>query len=387
MPAFLDKLPALVDAIREMMDTIITNVVFLGQIPAPTFEEDARVELFLERLSEFQADECTTDGFLNPIGIIRGTSRDHPPIFVVAHMDSPFSREVDHHYTIKPNAIIGAGVLDNALGAGVLLSLPEILRKLDLRFESDIVLAGVVQSLGKGNLRGMRHLLKTWPTPIRGALCLESGELGRLNYYSDGMIRGEIICQVDPVQDRSHHFIPNAILVINETINQIMELRLPLKPRSKIILGTIRGGLKHGLVAHDAVLGFEIRSDADVMVKQLYGNIKDIVAGLRHEYEVGLVLEIVSNLRAARLKYTHPLVKSTLAVMGKLGLEPFSEPSESELSIFLVRNIPAVTLGLTHGEGYQQHDAVMQIDPLFKGIAQIIGVITAIDRGVCDLDS
>jgi tripeptide aminopeptidase len=74
-------------------------------------------------------------------------------------------------------------------------------RRLDLRFESDVVLAGVIQSIGKGNLRGIRHLLKTWPTPIRGAVCMESGELGRLNYYADGMIRGEIICQVDPTQE------------------------------------------------------------------------------------------------------------------------------------------------------------------------------------------
>jgi tripeptide aminopeptidase len=380
----LKKLPVFVEAIRAMMDTIITNIVLIGQIPAPTFHEKERADLFLERLAEFQVDECTTDGFHNPIGVIRGTNRSRPPIFLVAHMDTAFGPEVDHHYTIKRDAITGAGLLDNALGIAVLLSFPEIVRRLELRFESDIVLAGVIQSIGKGNLRGIRHLLKTWPTPVRGAICMESSELGRLNYYSDGMIRGEITCQVDPTQERSRHFLPNAILVINEVINQIMELRLPLKPRSKIVFGTIQGGFKHGQIAHDATLGFEIRSDADQMVKTIYSDIKDIVSGIRHEYEVELVMETVSNLRAARLKYNHPLVKSTVAIMERLGLEPFSEPSESELSIFLARNIPAVTLGITHGEGYQQPDATMQIEPMFTGIAQILATVMAIDSGVCD---
>jgi tripeptide aminopeptidase len=291
---------------------------------------------------------------------------------------------VDHHFTVKKNAITGVGVLDNALGVGVLLSLPEIFRRLNLQFESDIILAGVIQSIGKGNLRGIRHLLKTWSTPIRGAVCIESGELGRLNYYSDGMIRSEITCQVDPARERPHRFIPNAILILNEVINQIMALRLPLKPRTKIIFGTIQGGLKHGQIAHEATLGLEIRSDADAMVKEIYGEIRDIVAGIRHEYEVELTLGRVSNQRAASLKYNHPLVKTVVAIMERLDLEPFSEPSESELSIFLSRNIPAVTLGVTHGEGYQQPDATMQIEPMFKGIAQILGTIMAIDNGVCD---
>jgi tripeptide aminopeptidase len=39
---------------------------------------------------------------------------------------------------------------------------------------------------------------------------------------------------------------------------------------------------------------------------------------------------------------------------------------------------------LTRGQGYQQTAARMQIEPLFKGIAQIIGVLKAIDSGVCD---
>lgn len=384
MSSYIENLPHFVDNLRTMMDTIITNIILLGQTPAPTFEETARVELFLERLAEFHTDECTTDSFLNPIGIIRGKARDQLPIFVVAHMDSPFGKDIDHHYAIKPGAISGAGVLDNALGVGVLLSLPEIFNKLDLQFESDIVLAGVIQSMGKGNLRGIRHLLKTWPTPIRGALCLESGELGRLNYYSDGMIRGEITCQVDPNQTRAQRFLPNAILVINEVINQITQIKLPLRPRTKIILGTIQGGLKHGQIAHDARLGFEIRSDADEMVKLLFENIKDIVTGIRYENEVDLTLETISNLRAARLRYTHPLVKSIVTIMEKLNLEPFSEPSESELSIFLSRGIPAVTLGITYGEGYQQIDASMQIEPMFTGIAQVIAAIMAIDSGVCD---
>ena len=70
--------------------------------------------------------------------------------------------------------------------------------------------------------------------------------------------------------------------------------------------------------------------------------------------------------------------------MQALDLKPISGPSESELSIFLSRKIPAVTLGITHGENYHQEDAWVEIEPIYKGIAQVIGVLIAIDNGACD---
>lgn len=384
MPDYLKNLHEYTRAIHDMMDVIITNIVLLGQVPAPTFLENDRVTLFLERLAEFSVDECTTDDYNNPIGIIHGTSQGKPPIFVVAHMDTAYGKDVDHHFSIGQNSISGAGLLDNSLGVGILASLPLILQHLRLKFKSDIVLAGVIQSIGKGNLRGIRHLLKTWSTPIRGAICLESGELGRLNHYSDGMIRCEIVCRVDKSTQHSQRFMPNAILVLNEVINQILEVRMPLKPRTKVIFGKINGGLKHGQIALDATLGLEIRSDADKMVRSLYTDIRDIVNGLSHEYGVELKTKTISNVRASHLKYNHPLVKSAATIMESLDLTPLSGPSESELSILLSRNIPALTLGITRGQGYQQKKSAMEIDPMFKGIAQVIGTLLAIDEGVCD---
>jgi hypothetical protein len=384
MDYYLDNLPQMADAIKAMAETVITNIVLIGQTPSPTFKEKRRTKVFMERLAEFQVDECSTDGYRNPIGIIRGTSELKPPIFVIASLDTIFSKEVDHYYSIKENTITGAGILDNSLAVGVLISLPEIFRKLNLRFESDIVLAGVIQSIGKGNLRGIRHLLKTWNTPIRGAICIESAELGRLNYYSNGMIRCEAECSIATTDGWDHKFRPNAILIINEVINQILKLRLPQKPRSRIIIGKASGGSKHGTIAFDSNLGFEIQSDSDRMVKSIFNDIKDIISGIGHEYEVDLKLKTISSLNASRLKFNHPLVKSTVDVMKKLEVEPISEPSESELSIFLANRIPAVTLGVTRGENHHQLNATVEINPIFKGIAQIIGVIQALDSGVCD---
>ena len=384
MDEFLKQLPGFVDEIKSLKEIIITNIVLIGQTPAPTFKERKRSKLFMERLAEFQVDEITTDGYRNPIGIVRGNDSSKPPIFVLAHLDTFYEKIQALNYTIKENTITGAGILDNSLGVGITASLPAIFKKLDLQFESDIVLAGTIQSIGKGNLRGVRHLLKTWPTPIRGGICVEGVELGRLNYFSDGMIRGEITCSISDQKGKLDEYTPNAIIILNEVINQIMSLKVPQRPRSRIIIGKISGGASHGKIAHEAEIGFEIRSDSYKMVKKIYSDIRDIIEGISHENEADLNIKTISNLRASRLKYTHPLVKNAAAVLEALGIKPFSKSTESSLSIFLSNKIPAVTLGVTHGVNYYKEKATMEIEPMYQGIAQIIGVLKAIDSGVCD---
>jgi metal-dependent amidase/aminoacylase/carboxypeptidase family protein len=198
------------------------------------------------------------------------------------------------------------------------------------------------------------------------------------------MIRGEIQCTISEEKGDPHKFRPNAILILNEVINEIMSLRLPQRPRSRIVIGKIVGGANHGKIAYEATLGFEIRSDSYKMVKSIHGNIKDIVDGISHENEVELNIKTISNLKAARLNFNHPLVKSSAAVMGALGIKPVSKSTESALSIFLSHKIPTVTLGITHGENFYTDKATMEIEPMFKGIAQVIGVLKAIDSGVCD---
>jgi di/tripeptidase len=227
-------------------------------------------------------------------------------------------------------------------------------------------------------------LLKAWPTPITGAICLETVELGRLNYYSDGMIRGEIDCSIAVEEKWERYHKPNAILVINEVINSILKLRLPQKPRTQIVIGRIAGGFNHGKIAYEAKIGFEILSDSDDMVKELFADIGDIVAGINKAFAVELKLNRISNLSATSLRYNHPLVKCASRILDRLGIEAVSEPSETALSIFLQRQIPAITLGITSGDNFHQEGAMVEIEPMFKGIAQIPALVMAMDNGVCD---
>ncbi|HBN26966.1 MAG TPA: hypothetical protein DD405_05820 [Desulfobacteraceae bacterium] len=96
-------------------------------------------------------------------------------------------------------------------------------------------------------------------------------------------------------------------------------------------------------------------------------------------------MKTISSTNPARLQFSHPLVKQAVSVMKTLGIAPVSENSESELSIFLANDIPAVTLGVSKGNNYHLENGSIEIEPIFTGIAQIIGVLLALDSGECDV--
>ncbi|MBC2713326.1 MAG: hypothetical protein HGJ94_20710 [Desulfosarcina sp.] len=120
------------------------------------------------------------------------------------------------------------------------------------------------------------------------------------------------------------------------------------------------------------------------MVKELYRDIRDIVDGINKTFAVKLKLNRISNLNATHLRYNHPMVKCASRILNRLGVEAVSEPSETALSIFLHRKIPAVTIGLTRGDNFHQDGARIEIEPMFKGISQIPALLMAMDNGVCD---
>ncbi len=383
---YRSKLPDYVHRLRDIKELVITNIILLGQTPAvraftkgdslDSPEESLRAKVFLERLAASGADETSTDSFGNPIALLKGKNPEKKPIILAVHLDSVISGPEEVNYRITETDISGRGVADNAAGAGAVLSIPEILRCVGLELESDLYLLGLPDSLGKKNLKSIREFFLSWERPVRGAVCLEGMNLGRLSYYSRGMIRAEIHCRTDETK--------NSILVINEIVNRMLAVRLPLRPASKIVIGKIGGGIKHGDPALSAALGFEIVSDSRRMVDGVFKKVLDMTESLAYEKQVRLRIEKVSDIDSVRLDYSHPLVKSAIGVMESLSLTPEVGSSESELSLFLSQGIPAVAVGISDIEHQHTENASVAIDPLFKGIAQVLGILIAIDQGACD---
>jgi di/tripeptidase len=381
--SILDTLPRFQEGIRTISEILLTNLVMVAEIPAPTFHEQRRMEFLLERFNEYQLQNCSTDEQGNALGILPGRTGERN-ILVVAHMDTAFSEKIDHTVIVQPDAVIGTGIGDNSLGVAAVATLPIVLEQLGIELDSNLVLMGSSRSLGKGDIEGIRFFLNNADVPINAGICVEGVKLGRLSYASIGMLRGEIQYHVPEEYDWTRFGAGGAIVNMNEVINRILEIPLPRRPRTTIVLNSIESGASFNTIPTQASLQFEIRSESGELVEELGNRIGDIGAEVSSQTGAEVEYHVLARREPGGIKFSHPLADHARAILKKLDVNHRITPSTSELSAFIDRGIPAVTVGLTDGEHLNEENERLAVPPMAKGLSQLIGLILALDRGCCD---
>ena len=379
----LESLPYIRDASQAIREILLSNLLMIGEIPAPTFSEARRARFMQNRFTESGLHNSSSDGKGNALGILPGLQNERN-ILLVAHMDTVFPPTVDHTFNVQADRVSGPGVGDNALGLATVVTLPVLLELLDLRLNSNLILMGSARSLGRGNLEGLHFFLSKTKIPIQAGLCIEGIGLGRLSYQTIGMLRGEIVCSVPEEYDWTRFGASGAIMTLNEVINRMLEIPLPKRPRTTIVLGSVEGGQSFSAIATKAILRFEIRSESHGLSSEIYQQIEDIIADVSTQSGSDVTLEIFARRRPGGIPFAHPLAKHARSIMKILDIESRKSPSTSELAAFIERNIPAITVGITQGEHQNQLNETAMIEPIFTGLAQLIGILLCIDRGLCD---
>ena len=195
MDRIVESLPRLRELAAGMQEIILANLVMIGEVPAPTWEEEKRIEVILQRLNECGLQNCSTDEKGNGFGVLFGEQAKQN-ILISAHADTFVSDVVDQTIEVGKDRLVGPFVGDNSLALAAMVSLPALLDRLQVRLKSNLILMAAVKSLGRGNLEGLKYFLANTSMPIHSGICLEGVQLSRLNYSCLGMFRGEIECRL-----------------------------------------------------------------------------------------------------------------------------------------------------------------------------------------------
>ncbi|MBN2051470.1 MAG: peptidase [Spirochaetales bacterium] len=379
----IEHLPAVEKKIHHLSDVLLANLVMVSEIPAPTFDEENRMRFLVNRFTESNLINCSTDEMGNALGILPGKVGKRN-ILLAAHMDTIFDHSVDHTVTIYDDKVTGPGVGDNSLGVAVLATLPACLEYLHIHLDSNLILMGSSRCLGKGNVQGLNFFLENSDLPIHYGLCVEGMKLGRLSYSSIGMKMCEIHIEVPEEYDWTLFGTVGSIVTLHNVIDRILKIPLPRKPRSRVILGSVEGGKGFNKIATKAVIRLEIRSESGEIVEDIYRQLENIVAEIGSDAGEEVNMNIVSQCSPGGLTFNHPLVVLTRELMNAAKIKPRISPSTSDLTAFIAHSIPALTLGLTDGDNLDEMHSTIYIEPVYKGLALLLGAILAVDKGYCD---
>ncbi len=384
LESLLDESTGLRERIASFKEVLLANLVMVGEIPAPTWQEENRIRFLTDRFRECGLDQISTDELNNAVAVLPGTEGTSN-ILVGAHVDTVFTSAVDHTVRIDPKTASGPGVADNSLGLAAIASMPDLLSGLGVQLKSNLVLMGSTRSLGRGNLEGIRFFLEnTTIDPIRAATLIEGVHLGRLSYNSLGALRAEIHCKIPEDYNWSEFGASGAIAVLNDVITGIQRLPIPKRPRTSVVLGSINAGNAYNTVAMRGSLQLELRSEDTEMVSVIGQRISDIVEETASITQTSVWMEDIARRAPGGISFTHPLTRCARDVMERLEITPVVAPSSGELSALIDAGIPGITLGLTRGSNVHTIQEAIEIEPMFSGLTQLITILQAIDAGLCD---
>ena len=384
LESLLKKIPKQREMLREFRETYLTDAVLLGEIPSPTFGEQDRIRLAVDRFRENGLEDPEIDEFGNASGILPGTEGGSS-ILVMAHADSVFSAETRHVLNVGADHITGPGIADNAIGLAAVVGLPKLLDQLGVRLKDDLLLLTNVRSLGRGNLEGARSFLETKQRPIRAGICVEGATQGRLSYSGLGALRGEITLQIPSSYDWNRFGASGAISHLTRFINQILEIPMPKEPMTRMTFGGLRCGSSFNTSPRRGSLRFEITSEGDEILNDMEKQVNELCEQFSLETGTQLELEVVAKRQNCGIPFTHPLVKTTRAIMNELGITPNVDPSTGDLNSLIRAGHPGVTLGLTTADNLRDENETIHLDPLYAGMAQLVSLLQAIDMGLCEL--
>lgn len=378
----ISLLPRILAASAEMREILVGNTVLFGEIPAPTGSEAERAHFFSHRLSESGLTDCFIDPLSNAIGILPGLEGKRT-IAVIANGDTLVSHPGDQTVEVKPDTLVGPFVVDNSLALGALSALPELFSRLNIQPKASLLLMMTARSQGRGNLEGLKTFLSNTPVKPAAGVCLEGVQLGRLNYISLGMRRGEIVCRLPEDYDWAHHGNSGAIVPMSSIVTRISQIALPRNPLTSLVLGSIEGGISHHNIARKAVLRFELRGESADLLAKIEEQLEDITQEVSSSFGVRIKLDIFARREPGGLEIGHPFVRNAREILTALGLKPALYPTTSVMSALVALGIPALTLGLTTGErgnDLDEIDETAAIGPMITGLAQLAAVILDIDE-------
>ncbi len=294
--------------INQLLDLAIQ----IQQIPAPTFDEKKRAEFVHELFLKEGLLRCFHGCDRQCIRSIAGRS----PIF------GQRERQTDHSFrppgyrfpgaygsahSREAERIHGPGIGDNSLGVAALFGLLWGLRERTTEHAGDIWLVANVGEEGLGDLRGIKAVVDRFGADVRAYLVLEGTALAHVYHRAIGVQRYRVILRTAGGHSWSDYGQPSAIHELARLVTQLTALPMQANPRTSLNVGLISGGTGVNVLAPEAALELDIRSESPEVLASLIHRVEELIRSDNRE-GVTSAMEVIGQRPAGEIAEDHPLV-------------------------------------------------------------------------------
>lgn len=365
-----------IETIKSAARSLTAEVAELAEqiclIPAPGYQEEDRARFVASQL-ETRGLAVEIDDIFNVYARIPGAGNGKA-LMISAHTDTVFPAGTPITVQHADGRLVGPAIGDNSAGVACLLGTVDLIRKLDVQLPGDIVLVANVGEEGLGNLRGIRAAVDRFDGEIGGVIALEGHNLGRVTKGAVGSTRIRITVTGHGGHSWGAFGEPSAIHALAAIVFDISRLQVPLNPKTTYNVGLIEGGVSVNTIAPHASAVVDMRSIDPASLARLSDQVEKIVHRWASNH-ITTEIEILGERPAGDQPLETPIVQAAIDTLAALGFHPEVNASSTDANIPIARGIPAVCIGLTHGDGAHRVDEWIEIAPLGLGLAQIGSLI------------
>lgn len=356
----------------DIVNRIIERAVEIQQIPAPTFDEKQRGEFVRDLFSAEGLQDVSMDAVGNVYGRLPGDGSLHvQPLIVSAHLDTVFPWGTDLRVSLEPGQIHAPGLGDNSLGVAALFGLLWMLRARNIQPAGDIWFVANVCEEGLGDLRGMKAVVERFAGDVQAYLILEGLALGHVYHRAVGVKRYRITARTTGGHSWSDYGKPSAIHELAKLIVQLTSLMLPTSPRTTMNVGKISGGTSVNVIASEASLELDLRSEGQGSLADLIGAVEQLIHNAsRHGLSVEA--DVIGQRPAGEISSHHPLVKLAEECLREQGLNPIHTSGSTDANVPLSKGYPAIVLGVSTGGSAHTVQEFIHTEPVRKGMEQLV---------------
>lgn len=362
-----------------LAERVIDLAMEIQQIPAPTFEEGQRAE-FVRAMFEREGLEVSVDEVGNVYGqwATIGSQRSQgKPLIISAHLDTVFPMGTDLRITRRDELIHGPGLGDNSLGVAALIGLLWHLQEHSKNLGGDAWFVANVGEEGLGDLRGMKAVVDRFGADVQAYLVLEGLALGHVYHRALGVKRYRITAKTSGGHSWSDYGKPSAIHELSKLVVELTSMKLSESPRTTMNVGKISGGTSVNVIASEASLELDLRSEGQESLAELVSNVEKKIQEASRP-EVMFEAEVIGARPAGEIDPNHPLIQLALECVREQRLEPSLTTGSTDANIPLSKGYPAVVLGITTGGGAHTANEFINAGLVEKGLAQVARFVESV---------
>ncbi len=335
-------------------ESITAEQVELARIPSPPFGESDRAEAVAAKLRELGAEpELDEIGNVLARYPARRETATGGPVIVAAHLDTVFGPETPIEIRREADLWTGPGVADNARGIAVTLAVFRALVHARATPHHPILFAYTVGEEGRGDLRGVKHLLRDG-SPLHDSqafIAVDCSGLRRIIDQALGSRRFRITVSGPGGHSWTDWGRVNPANAIADFIQRLLSIDLPLDPRTTLTVARLGGGTSINAIPAESWVELDVRSEANEMLRSIELQIRDALAAAIAAEQDGAegsliaAVELIGERPAGILPVEHPLVRAAGEATREVGVEPEHAASSTDANVPQALGIPAIALG------------------------------------------